>query len=145
MGKPVETASVRVLLMQMFAHALIFAAPNAGNFAERALLASDAAATAALGLSWTAFNLLYTFTTNVVSVCPLRVGRCGGNRDDPGARAVAGQALLLAGGGGAVGLAVAGAAGAAAAFAVGPPRGAALFLATQGLALGPLLAAKALT
>jgi Na+-driven multidrug efflux pump len=145
MGKPVETTSVRVLLMQMLAHALIFAAPSAGNFAERALLASDTAATAALGLSWTAFSLLYTFTTNVVSVCPLLVGRCSGNRDDPSARAVAGQALLLAGGGGAIGLAVAVAAGAAAAFTAGPPRGAALFLATQGLALGPLLAAKALT
>jgi Na+-driven multidrug efflux pump len=145
MGKPVETLSVRVLLMQMCAHALIFAAPSAGNFVERALLASDTAATAALGLSWTAFSLLYTFTTNVVSVCPLIVGRCSGDRDDSGARAAAGQALLLAGGGGAVGLAVAVVAGATAAFTAGPPRGAALFLATQGLALGPLLAAKALT
>jgi Na+-driven multidrug efflux pump len=145
MGKPVETPSVRVLLMQMVAHALIFAAPNAGSLAERALLASDTAATAALGLSWTAFSLLYTFTINVVSVCPLIVGRCSGNRDDHGARAATGQGLLLAGGGGAVGLAVAVAAGVAAAFTVGPPRGAALFLATQGLALGPLLGAKVLT
>ena len=44
-----------------------------------------------------------------------------------------------------VGLAVAVVAGAAAVFAAGPARGAALFLATQGLALGPLLAARALT
>jgi Na+-driven multidrug efflux pump len=40
---------------------------------------------------------------------------------------------------------VAAAAGAAAACADGPARAAALFLAAQGLALGPLLAAKALT
>jgi hypothetical protein len=53
--------------------------------------------------------------------------------------------MLLAGGGAAVGLALAVAAGAVAACAVGPARDPALFLATQGLALGPLLGARALT
>src|SRR5262249_18701717 len=77
--------------------------------------------------------------------CPLVVGRCTGDRDDDGARAAAGQALLLAGGWGAVGVVLAGAAGVAAAFAVGPARAAALFFATQALALGPLLGTKALT
>jgi Na+-driven multidrug efflux pump len=145
MGKPVQAVGVRVLLLQTLAHALLFAVQNAGGFAERALLASDTAATATLGLSWTAFSLLYAFTANVVSVCPLVVGRRAGDGDDRGARAAAGQALLLAGGGGAVGLALAGAAGAAAAFAAGPARDTALFLTTQGLALGPLLGVQALT
>ena len=58
MSKAVETLSGRVLVLQMLAHALIFAIRNAGNFAERALLATDTAATAALGLSGTAFCLL---------------------------------------------------------------------------------------
>src|SRR5262249_788076 len=71
-------------------------------------------------------------------------GRCTGDGNDSGARAAAGQALLLAGGGGAVGLALAVAAGAVALFAAGAARDAALFLATQGVALGPLLAANAL-
>jgi Na+-driven multidrug efflux pump len=44
-----------------------------------------------------------------------------------------------------VGLALAGAAGAAAAGSTGPARGAAFFLAAQGLALGPLLGASVLT
>jgi Na+-driven multidrug efflux pump len=128
----------------MLSHALIFAAQNVGGLAERVLLVTDAAATAALGLSWTVFCLLYAFTANMVSVCQLVVGRCTGDGDDHGARAVAGQALLLAGGCGAVGVVMAVAAGTAAAFAVGPGRDAALFLATQGLALGPLLGARAL-
>jgi len=145
MGKPGEGLGVRVLLLQMISHALIFAAQNAGNFAERALLASDTAATSALGLSWSAFCLLSAFTTNVVSVGQLVVGRRIGDGDDRGARAAARQALLLAGGGGALGLAVAAAAGTAAAFTAGPSRAAALFLATQGLALGPFLGARALT
>jgi Na+-driven multidrug efflux pump len=145
MGKPVPPVGVRVLLLQTLSHALMFAVQNAGGFAERALLAADTAATAALGLSWTAFCLPYAFTANVVSVCPLVVGRRTGDGDDRGARAAAGQALLLAGGGGAVGLALAAAAGTAAAFAAGPARDTALFLATQGLALGPLLGVRALT
>jgi Na+-driven multidrug efflux pump len=144
-GKPAETLGVQVLLLQMLSHALIFALQNAGNFAERALLAPDPAATTALGLSWAAFCLLSAFTTNVVGVCQLVVGRRSGGGDESGARAAARQALLLAGGGGALGVAVAVAAGVAAVFAAGPARGAALFLATQGLALGPLLAARALT
>jgi hypothetical protein len=126
----------------MLSHALIFAAQNVSALAERALLAPDAAATAALGRSWAAFCLLQTFTTNVVSVCPLVVGRCAG--DDGRARAAAGQALLLACGGGALGLVLAAVAGVAGACADGPARGVALFLATQGLALGPLLGARAL-
>jgi Na+-driven multidrug efflux pump len=145
MGKPLDPVSARVLLLQMLSHALIFAGQNVGNFAERALLATDTAATAALGLSWTAFGLLYAFTAGMVNVCPLAVGRRTGRGDGSGARAAAGQALLLAGGGGAVGLALAGAAGAAAGLSAGASRGGALFLATQGLALGPLLAAQALT
>jgi Na+-driven multidrug efflux pump len=52
---------------------------------------------------------------------------------------------LLAAGGGALGLVVAVMAGAFAAFGTGPARGAALFLATQGVALGPILATRALT
>jgi Na+-driven multidrug efflux pump len=144
-GKPVQTLCVRGLLPQTLAHALAFAAQNAGGFAERALLAPDPAATAALGLGWTAFSLLYAFSANVVSVCPLVVARCTGEGDDRGARAATGQALLLAGGGAVLGLALAVAAGAAAAFAVGPARDALLFLATQGLALGPLLGVSALT
>src|SRR5262245_56963067 len=145
MGKPEESVGVRVRLLQMLSHGLIFAVQNAGCFAERALLAADTTATAALGLSWTAFGLLYAFTANVVNVCPLVVGRCAGRGDDRGAQAAAGQALLLAGGGGVVGLALAGAAGAAAACSAGPARGAAFFLAALGLALGPLLGALALT
>src|SRR5207248_10381448 len=135
---PAETLGLRVLLAQTLAHALLFAVQNAGGFAERALLAPDTAATAALGLSWTAFCLLLAFTGNVVSVCPLVVGRRTGDGDDRGARAAAGQALLLAAGGGALGLALAAGAAGAAAFAAGPARGGALFLAAQGLALGPL-------
>jgi Na+-driven multidrug efflux pump len=145
MGKSVQTLGVRVLSLQIAAHALIFAVQNAGGFVERALLADDTAATAALGLSWTAFCLLYAFTANVVSVCPLVVGRCAGDGDHGGARAAAGQALLLAAAFGVVGLVLAAAAGAAALFATSPARDAALFLATQGLALGPLLGARALT
>jgi Na+-driven multidrug efflux pump len=145
MGKPQITFSARVLLLQMLSHALIFAAQNVGGFAERALLAPDASATAALGLSWTLFCPLYAYTASVVAACQLAVGRRTGGGDDGGARAATGQALLLAGGGGAVGLALAAAAGVAAAFAVGATRDAALFLATQGLALGPLLGARVLT
>jgi Na+-driven multidrug efflux pump len=137
--------SARTLLLQTVAHAVIFAAQNAGGFAERALLAADTAATAALGLGAAAFCLLHAFTTNVVNVGQLVVGRRAGGGDERGARAAAGQALLLAGGGGMVGLAVAAAAVAAAACADGPARAVALFLAAQALALGPLLAAKALT
>lgn len=144
-GKLMATLSVRVLLLQMLSHALIFAAQNAGNFAERALLAPNTAATAALGLSWTVFCLLSAFTSNVVNVCQLVVGRRTGDGDESGARAAARQALLLASGGGALGLALAVAAGAAALFTAGPARDGALFLATQGLALGPLLGARALT
>jgi Na+-driven multidrug efflux pump len=140
---PVPTVGVRVLSLQTLSHALIFAAQNASALAERALLAPDTAATAALGLGWAAFCLLQTFTINVVSVCPLVVGRCA---DDEGrARAAAGQALLLACGGGALGLVLAAIAGIVGACADGPARGVALFLATQGLALGPQLAARALT
>src|SRR5262249_17219933 len=98
MGQPVQTASARVLSLQMFSHALIFVAQNASNLAERALLAPDAAATAALGRGWAAFALFEAFTSNMVGVCPLVVGRCAG--DDGRARAAAGQALLLACGGG---------------------------------------------
>jgi Na+-driven multidrug efflux pump len=145
MGKHPVTFSARVLLLQMLSHALIFAAQNVGGFAERALLAADASAAAALGLSWTLFCLLYTYATSAVTGCQLVVGRHPGDADDRGVRAATGQALLLAGGGGAVGLAVAAAAGVAAAFAAGTSREAALFLATQGLALGPLLGAKVLT
>jgi Na+-driven multidrug efflux pump len=145
MDKPGDSWGVRVLLRQMLSHALIFALQNTGGFAERALLSADAAATAALGLSWTAFCLLYAFAANVVNVCPLVVGRCAGRGDDRGARAAGGQALLLAGGGGVVGLAVAGVAAAVAVCSAGPTRAAALFLAAQGLALGPLLGASVLT
>jgi Na+-driven multidrug efflux pump len=145
MDRSPDPVSVRTLLLQMLSHALIFAGQNAGGFAERALLAGDAAATAALGRSWTAFCLLSAFAASMVNVCQFVVGRRAGAGDARGARSAAGQALLLAGGGGAVGLAVAVAAAAAAGLSAGPDRGAALFLATQGLALGPLLAAQALT
>src|SRR5262249_56281985 len=64
--------------------------------------------------------------------------------DEHGARAAVRQALVLAGGGGVLGLAIAGAAGAAAVFATGPARDGALFRAGQGLALGPRLGAAAL-
>jgi Na+-driven multidrug efflux pump len=144
MGKTVDTISVRVLSQQMLGHTLIFAAQNAGNFAERALLAPDVVATTVLGLSGTAFCLLDAFTSNVVNVSQVVVGRCIGDGDNSGARAAAGQALLLAGSGAAVGLVIAGAMGTAASFAAGPARDAALFLALQGLALGPLLVARAL-
>ncbi len=145
MNTPVQCLSVRVLLVQMVAHALIFAAQNAGSLAERALLASDAAATAALGLCGTAFCLLSVFTTNVVNACKLVAGRRTGDGDEQGARQAARQALLMAGAGGVVGLVIAAAAGAAAVFATGAARHAALFLAAQGLALGPHLGAAALT
>ena len=145
MGKPVQTVGVRVLSLQMLSHALIFATLSANSLVERALLAPDTAATAALGQSWAAFCPLLTFTTNVISVCPLVVGRFAGDGDDGRARAAAGQALLLACCGGALGLVLAGVAAVAGACADGPARGVALFLATQGLALGPLLAARALT
>jgi Na+-driven multidrug efflux pump len=122
----------------------MFAAQNAGNFAERALLLPDTSATAALGLGWNVFYLLLAFTTNLVGACQLVVARRAGEGDESGARAAARQALLLAAAGGALGAVVAVAAGAAAVFATGTARGAALFLATQGLALGPLLTAQAL-
>jgi Na+-driven multidrug efflux pump len=128
----------------MLAHALIFAAANAGNLAERALLVADTAATAALGLGWTSFCLLTAFTTNVIGACLLVVARRTGEGDDGGARAAARLALLLALGGAALGIGVAVVAGAVAVFAAGLVRDAALFLATQGLALGPLLAVQAL-
>ena len=117
---------------------------STSNLAERALLAPDTVATAALGRSWAAFCLLLTFTTNVVSVCPLVVGRCAGAGDGGRARAATGQALFLACGGGALGLVLAAVAGVVGALADGPARGVALFLATQGLALGPQLGARAL-
>jgi Na+-driven multidrug efflux pump len=73
------------------------------------------------------------------------VGRCAGRGDDRGAQAAGGQALLLAGCGGVVGLAFAGAAGALAACSADSARAGAHFLVSQGLALGPLLVASALT
>jgi Na+-driven multidrug efflux pump len=145
MARSVERFGVRVLLLQMMAHALIFAGQNAGNLTERALLATDTVATAALGLSWTAFCLLSAFTTSLVNVCPLVVGRCTGNGDEGGARAAVRQALLLAAVGGMLGLAVAVAAVVAAVFTSGPARDTALFLAAQGLALGPSLGTRALS
>jgi Na+-driven multidrug efflux pump len=145
MGNPVQAVGVRVLALQMSSHALLFAAQNAGGLAERAMLAPDTAATAALGRGWAVFCLLQAFTTNLVSVCPLVVGRCAGDGDDGRARAAVGQALLLACGGGAFGLVLAAVAGVVAACADAPGRGVALFLATQGLALGPQLGARALT
>jgi Na+-driven multidrug efflux pump len=145
MSKPLETSSLRVLSVQILSHALIFGVQNTGGFAERALLAADTAATATLGVSWIAFCLLQAFTVNMVNVCPLVVGRCTGDRDNDGARAAAGHALLLAAGWGAVGIVLAVAGGVAAVFAGGLTRAAALFFATQALALGPLLGTKALT
>jgi Na+-driven multidrug efflux pump len=136
---------MRVLLLQTLAYALIFAAQNAGGLAERALLAPDTAATAALGLSGTAFCLLSAFTTNVVNVCQLVAGRLTGDGNEQGARAAARQALILAGAGGALGMVIAAGAAAAVVFATGAARHAALFLAAQGLALGPYLGAAALT
>jgi Na+-driven multidrug efflux pump len=130
--------------VQILSHALIFAVQNAGSLAERALLANDMVAIATLGVSWSAFCVFQAFTTNMVNVCSLAVGHCTGELDDDGARAAAGQALLLAGSWGAVGFVLAGIAGVAAAFAVGPARAAALFFATQALALGPLLGTNAL-
>jgi Na+-driven multidrug efflux pump len=129
----------------MLAHALIFAAGNAGNLIERALLAADTTATTVLGLSWSAFCLVIVFTTNVVGACQLVVGRRTGKGNDSGARAAARLSLILAVGGGVLGVAVAGVAGIIAVFAVAPVRDAALFLAAQGLALGPLLVTQALT
>ncbi len=145
MSKSPETASLRVLVVQILSQALIFAVPNAGGLAERALLAADTVATATLGVSWSAFCVFHAFTANLINVCPLIVSRRTGERDDDGARAAVGLSLLLAGGGGAAGVVLAGAAGVAAAFAEGPARAAAVFLATQALALGPLLGAKALS
>jgi Na+-driven multidrug efflux pump len=144
MSKPPETSSLRVLSVQILSQALIFAAPSAGGLAERALLAADTVATATLGVSWSAFCVFHAFTANMVSVCPLVVGRRTGSQDEE-ARAAVGLALLLAGAGGAAGIVLAGAAAVTAAFAEGSARAAALFLATQALALGPLLATKALT
>src|SRR5262245_17911032 len=106
-GKPVEPTSVRVLLPQVLSHALIFAFHSAGNFAERALLTSDTAAAAALGLGWATFCLLSSFTTSVIGVCQYVVGRRTGEGNECGARAAARQALLLAGVGGILGLGVA--------------------------------------
>jgi Na+-driven multidrug efflux pump len=143
--KLVEAVSVRRLLLQMLAHALIFAAGNAGNLVDRALLVADTAATAVLGLIWAAFCLLTAFTTNVVGACQLIVGRRTGEGDDSGARAAARLGLILAVGCGVLGVAVAVVAGAVAVFAAAPVRDIALFLAAHGLALGPLLAAQALT
>jgi Na+-driven multidrug efflux pump len=145
MGKPATAVSVRMLLLQTLAHALIFAAQNAGNLVERALLAPDLAASAALGLSGTAFCLLSAFTTNVVNVSQLVAGRRLGDGDTHGAWVVARHALILAGGGAVLGLMIAAAAAGAAAFVTGPARHAALFLAAQGVALGPHLGAAALT
>jgi Na+-driven multidrug efflux pump len=130
--------------VQILSHALIFAVQNAGGLAERALLAADTVAMATLGVSWSAFCVFQAFTANMVNVCPLVVGRCTGDLDEDGARAAAGRALLLAGGWGAVGVVLAGIAGVAAVFAVGSARAAALFFATQTLALGPLLGTNAL-
>ena len=143
MEKSAGTITARALAVQMLAHALIFAGQNAGTFAERALLAADTAATAVLGLSWTAVCLLSAFTINMVNVGQLVVARYTGDGDESGARAATGQAMLLAGGGGVLGLALAVVAGAVAVLAVGPTRDAAIFMATQGLALGPLLGARA--
>ncbi|HMF15031.1 MAG TPA: hypothetical protein VKE94_22095, partial [Gemmataceae bacterium] len=139
MSKLPETSSLRVLSGQILSHGLIFGAQNTGNLAERALLAADTAATAILGVSWIAFCLLQAFTVNMVNVCPLVVGRCTGDRDIDGARAAVGPALLLAAGWGAVGIVLAVVAGVVAVVAVGPTSAAALFFATQALALGPLL------
>jgi Na+-driven multidrug efflux pump len=143
--KCVKPLSLRVLLLQMLSHTLIFAALQTGSLAERALLAADSAATAALGLNWIAFCLLFTFTTNVVGVGRLVVGRYSGAGDQSAAQAAVRQALLLAGGGGVLGLAIAATAATASLFLDGVARSCALFLATQGLALGPLLAARVLT
>src|SRR5262249_21951083 len=137
MSKPAGALSVRVLSLQMLVHALTFAAQDAGKFAERALLASNSAATAALGLSWTVFCLLTAFTTNVVNVGQLVVARCTGVGDDRGARAAAGQALLLAGGGGAVAVALAAAAGAGAPLPARPGPAARPLPPRSGGALGP--------
>jgi Na+-driven multidrug efflux pump len=144
MSKHPAALSLRVLSMQILAHGLIFAVANAYSLVERALLTSDTVATMTLGVSWVSFCVFYAFAANMVNVCPLVVGRCTGDLDDDGARAAAGQALLLAGGWGAVGVVLAGAAAVSAVFAVGPARAAALFFSTQALALGPLLGTKAL-
>jgi hypothetical protein len=120
MARSVEHLGVRVLLLQMMAHGLIFAGQNAGNLTERALLTTDSVPTTALGLSWTAFCLLSAFTNSLVNACPLVVRCRTGNGDESGARATVGQVLFLAAGGGMLGLAVAVAgAVAAAAQAVG--------------------------
>jgi Na+-driven multidrug efflux pump len=130
--------------VQILSQALIFAVQNAGGLAERVLLVADTVATTTLGVSWSAFGVFQAFTTNMVNVCPLVVGRCTGDLDEDGARAAAGRALLLAGSWGAVGVVLAGVAGVTAVFADGPARAAALFFATQALALGPLLGTNAL-
>jgi Na+-driven multidrug efflux pump len=145
MGKPVEYLSVRVLVLQMMAHALIFGAQNVSNLVERALLAPDTAASAALGLSGTAFCLFSAFTTNTVNVCQLVARRRSGYGDAAGAGAATQHALVLAGGGGVLGLVCAAVAGAAAVFATGPARHAAVYLAAQSVAHGPQLCAAALT
>jgi hypothetical protein len=44
MDRPAVIVSMRVLMLQALAHALIHAAQNAGNLTERALVASDTAA-----------------------------------------------------------------------------------------------------
>jgi hypothetical protein len=95
MSKPPGTSSLRALSVQILSQALIFAVPSAGGLAERALLAADTVATATLGVSWSAFCVFQAFTANMVTVCPLVVGRCTGGRDDNGARAAAGQAWGL--------------------------------------------------
>jgi Na+-driven multidrug efflux pump len=145
MSEHPETSSLRVLSAQILSQTLIFAVGKTGNLVERVVLAADTVATMTLGVSWSAFCLFHAFSANMVNVCPLVVGRCTGELDHEGARAAGGQALLLAGGWGAVGIALAGVAGVAAAFAVEPARTAALFFATQALALGPLLGTSALT
>ena len=75
MDKPVESLSLRVLLLQMLAHTLIFLGQNVGNVVERVLLAPDTAACAALGLSGATFCLFSAFATNVVNVCQVVTAR----------------------------------------------------------------------
>jgi Na+-driven multidrug efflux pump len=143
MNKHQEITTLRVLFVQILSYALIFAVQNVGSLAERALLAADTAASATLGVSWIAFCIFHSFTSNMVNVCPLIVGRHAGYLDD-GAREAAGLTLLVAGGWGIVGVVLAGVAAITAAFAAGPVRMAALFFATQALAVGPLLGTIAL-
>jgi hypothetical protein len=82
MSKLVRVRSARGLRFQVLAHALIFVAQNAGSFAERALRAPDTSATAALGLCGVAFCPLSAFTTNLVTVCQVVVGRRTGEGDE---------------------------------------------------------------